>query len=134
MTVRWILATLTALATASVVAALAFVLSPSAPGLSSLVFGICALPVGGALGWVVCVAPASAPPQLTENDIETRWLDSALSGTATDLVIVIGLGLTAVSISRTDVPASSLLIALLIVAFTSCTVRYVLERRRTLSS
>lgn len=135
MTARWTLAGLTALATAVIVGLMTFLLSPVAPLLSAVVFGICALPVGIGLGWIVCVAPVAAPqPAISDDDIESRWQKDALSGTATDLVVVIGLALTAVSITRADVSATVLLTALLFTAFASCTMRYAIQRRRALSA
>lgn len=52
----------------------------------------------------------------------------------TDLVVVIGLALTAVSITRAEVSATVLLTALLFAAFSSCTIRYAIQRRRLLSA
>lgn len=135
MTARWTLAGLTALATAVVVGVVTFLLSPVAPLLSAVVFGVCALPVGIGLGWILCVAPVTAPPStISDDDIESRWHKDALSGMGTDLVVVIGLALTAVSITRAEVSASVLLTALLFAAFSSCTIRYAIERRRVLSA
>lgn len=133
MTVRRILAGAVALATSLVIGVLAFLLSPVAPAISGVVFALCALPVGIGLGWVVFVAPATTA-DITEDDVESRWLNSALSGTATDLVVVIGLSLTAVSITRVDLSPTLLLTSLLVVAFGSCTLRYALQRYRTLSA
>ncbi|OZF03592.1 hypothetical protein CH299_09895 [Rhodococcus sp. 14-2686-1-2] len=131
---RWFYAGSTGLAAALLVAAAAWLLSPVAPGLSAIVFGLCALPACGALGWLFWVAPVTIPKQgPSEGDVESTWLSAALSGTATDLIIVIGLGLAAVSIGRIDVPAATLLIGLLLVALASCTTRYAIERRRTLA-
>lgn len=134
MAARWTLAGLTALATAVVVGLVTFLLSPVAPVLSAVVFGICALPVGIGLGWIVCVAPVTAPPSISDDDIESRWQKDALSGMGTDLVVVIGLALTAVSITRAEVSATVLLTALLFAAFSSCTIRYAIQRRRLLSA
>ncbi|MGA9873630.1 MAG: hypothetical protein WBQ44_21115 [Rhodococcus sp. (in: high G+C Gram-positive bacteria)] len=134
MTRRWILACITGVAIAAVMAALAGWLSPVAPALSALVFGLCTLPVGVAAGWLLCVAPARPEPELSDDDVESRWLSAALSGTATDLIVVIGVGLAAVSLTRRDVPADLLLLTLLLFAAASCTVRYALARRKMLSA
>lgn len=135
MTVRWLLAGLTGLGVALVVSLAAWAFSPVAPLVSAAVFGACALPPGLSFGWLLCVAPiTTAQEQRTDDDIETQWLTKALSGTATDLVVVIGLALTAVSITRADVSPSLLLIGLLLVAAASSTMRYALQRHRALAA
>ncbi len=133
MVTRWTLAVLVGLAVASVVGLLAWLLSPVTPALSGVVFAVTSLPVGITLGWVIFVAPATMPTSPhAEDSIEVTWMDQALTGTATDLVVVIGLTLAAVSITRWELPTVLLLLALLIVAFGSASVRYTLARHRAI--
>ncbi len=134
MAVRWWLAALTGLGIAGLVSVSAWLFSPVAPAVSAVVFGACALPPGLAFGWLLFVAPVTAAhQQATDDDVEKQWITVASSGTATDLVVVIGLALTVVSITRADVPATALLIGLLLGAFASCTTRYALQRHRALA-
>ncbi len=134
MTFRWLSAAAVGLATASATALLAWLVSPIAPGVSALVFGVTALPFGAMLGWILFVAPATADQTYTSGDsIESHWTTSASSGTATDLVTVLGLTLAVVSIARVDPPATLLLTGLLLAAFASFTARYAFARYRALS-
>lgn len=134
MTVRWCLAGLTGFGIAVVVAVSAWFFSPVAHAVSAVVFGVCALPPGLAFGWLLFVAPlTTAHVQHTDDDVERQWMTTASSGTATDLVVVIGLALTVVSITRADIPASLLLIGLLLIAVASCTTRYAILRHRALA-
>lgn len=134
MTVRWLLSLLTGFATAAAIAAATWTFTTAEPALAASVFGLCSLPAGVAIGWIVFVAPSTTPRQgPSDDDVESRWLNAALSGTATDLVCAVGLALAAVSITGTEPPTQLLLIGLLLVALASCSLRYTLARRRTLS-
>ena len=135
MTVRWIAACAVGFAVALVVSAAAWLFSPVAPAVSAVAFGACALPPGLAFGWLLCVAPTNSAFRAdSDGDVETHWITEALSGTATDLVVVMGLGLVAVSITRADIPTVMLLTALILLAFASCTTRYAVQRHRALSA
>lgn len=135
MLARWTLTALTGIVFAGVLGVLAWLLSPVAPGVSGVVFTAVALPFGGIVGWVFFVAPRTVPvrPHADES-VEKAWLSTALAGTATDLVLVVGLGLTAISITRTELPTQPLLLAVLLVAFASTALRYVITRGRALQA
>ena len=134
MTIKWLLAAAVGLAAAATTAVLAWLVSPVAPGVSAAVFGFIALPFGATLGWILFVAPATADQAYASGEsVESHWATAASSGTATDLVTVLGLTLAVVSIARVDPPATVLLTGLLLAAFASFTTRYALARRRALS-
>lgn len=134
MALRWVSVAAIGLATASATALLAWLVSPVAPGIAAVVFGFTALPFGAMLGWILIIAPVTADPTYTSGDsVESHWTTSASSGTATDLVTVLGLTLAVVAITRVDPPATLLLTGLLLAAFASFTARYALARHRALS-
>lgn len=131
MAVRHFLTGLVGTTFAAAIAGLAWLFSPVSPALSAAVFGVCALAPGVALGWILFLAPATTG---SADDVESRWLRDASSGTATDLITAMGVMLAVVSITRVDISTSVLLVALLLMAFASCTMRYALARRRTLAA
>ncbi|MEU3473071.1 hypothetical protein [Rhodococcus sp. NPDC006774] len=134
MALRWVSVAAIGLATASATALLAWLVSPVAPGIAAVVFGFTALPFGAMLGWILIIAPVAADQTYTSGDsVESHWTTSASSGTATDLVTVLGLTLAVVAITRVDPPATLLLTGLLLAAFASFTARYALARHRALS-
>ncbi|OZD63461.1 hypothetical protein CH272_17175 [Rhodococcus sp. 05-340-1] len=134
MALRWVSVAAIGLATASATALLAWLVSPVAPGIAAVVFGFTALPFGAMLGWILIIAPVTADQTYTSGDsVESHWTTSASSGTATDLVTVLGLTLAVVAITRVDPPATLLLTGLLLAAFASFTARYALARHRALS-
>ncbi|KQU49344.1 hypothetical protein ASG84_05185 [Rhodococcus sp. Leaf278] len=134
MTLRWISVAAVGLATALATALLAWLVSPVAPGISAVVFGFTALPFGTMLGWVLFIAPSTADSAYASGEsIESHWTTKASSGTATDLVTVLGLTLAVVAITHVDPPATLLLTGLLLAAFASFTARYAFARYRALS-
>ena len=134
MTLRWLSVCAVGLATASATALLAWLVSPVAPGVSAVVFGFTALPFGAMLGWILFVAPQKTEPAFASGEsVESHWAETASSGTATDLVCILGLTLAVVSIARADPPATLLLVGLLLAAFASFTARYAWARFRALS-
>ncbi|CCQ14040.1 putative uncharacterized protein [Rhodococcus sp. AW25M09] len=134
MAVKWISACGVGLATAAATALLAWLVSPVAPGVSAVVFGFTALPFGTMLGWILFIAPEKTEPAYASGEsVESHWAETASSGTATDLVCILGLTLAVISIARAEPPATLLLIGLLIAAFASFTARYVIARHRALS-
>lgn len=134
MALRWISVGTVSLATAAVTALLAWLVSPVAPGVAAVVFGFTALPFGAMLGWVLFVAPSTVESSYASGEsIESHWTATASSGTATDLVTVLGLTLAVTAITRVDPPATLLLTGLLLAAFASFTARYAFARYRALS-
>ncbi len=67
---RWLAAVLIGVVVATIVGALAWMLSPVAPTISAIVFTFSTLPFGVMLGWIVAVAPKTTPPHPTP---PTRW-------------------------------------------------------------
>lgn len=132
MVFRWLLTALIGIAVAAVVGVLAWALSPVAPELSGVVFAATGLPFGLLLGWTLVVAPKSMPtsPRTSADSAETAWLNTALAGTATDLIVVTGLALAAISIARTELPTQLVLLGILLLAFTSAAARYSVVRTR----
>lgn len=131
MRIRWSLAVVIGLGVAASVGVLAWALSPVAPALSAAVFAVACLPFGVTLGWLLAVAPRTLPPSPhTEDSAERTWLTAALAGTATDVVLVAGLGLTAAAITRVELPTTLVLLAVVMLAFGSAAVRYALARVR----
>lgn len=129
MIVRWLVAVLIGAVVAALVGVLTWMLSPVAPEVSGIVFAAAALPFGVMLGWIIAVAPRSAPTSPHASDTaETTWMNTALAGTATDLVVVAGLGLTAISITRLELPTQLVLLGILLVAFASTATRYAIAR------
>lgn len=134
MALRWVSVAAIGLATASATALLAWLVSPVAPGIAAVVFGFTALPFGAMLGWILIIAPVTADQTYTSGDsVESHWTTAASSGTATDLVTVLGLTLAVVAITRVEPPATLLLTGLLLAAFASFIARYALARHRALS-
>lgn len=130
MIVRWILAVLIGGAIAAMVGLLAWLLSPVAPGLWSIIFSLAALPFGVMLG-IIILTPSRQSTSPHETDTAERtWLDKALAGTATDIVFVVAIGLVVVSISRQELPTQLVMIGLLLVAFASTATRYTVARAR----
>ena len=131
MLIRWSLSALIGVTVAAVVGLLAWMLSPVAPELSGIVFAATALPFGVMLGWIIAVAPTTVPaPSRPSESAETAWLNTALAGTATDIVVAAGLGLTAISITRIELPTQLVLLGVLLVAFASTAARYAFARTR----
>jgi hypothetical protein len=131
MLVRWIVAILIGSVVAAIVGILAWALSPVAPDLSGIIFAAAALPFGVMLGWIIAVAPKSMPSSSQSSDnAETTWMNTALAGTATDIVVVAGLGLAAISITRTELPTQLVLLGILLVAFASTATRYAFAQTR----
>lgn len=131
MRVRWMLAIIVGLIVAAITGGLAWALSPVAPELSGIVFASAALPLGLTLGWVITVAPKTVPADAhAAESVESSWLSQALGGTSTDIVLVVGLALTAVSLTRVEVPTQLVLLGILLLAFASTAIRYAVARVR----
>ena len=128
---RWLAAALIGVAAAAIVGALAWILTPVAPLVSGIVFTLSTLPFGVMLGWIIAVAPKTVPTAPHPSDsVESAWLNSALAGTTTDVVLVAGLALTAISITRLELPTQLVLLGVLLVAFASTATRYTVARTR----
>ena len=131
MIIRWFFAVLIGAVVAALVGVLAWALSPVEPDLSGIIFGITALPFGVMLGWIIAVAPKSLPASPHSSDTaEASWMNTALGGTATDLVAVVGLALAVTSFARLELPTQLLFLGVLLVAFGSTATRYSVARAR----
>jgi hypothetical protein len=130
MMIRWFVAVLIGAAVSTLAGVVAWALSPIAAGLSGIVFALAALPFGVMLGWIIAVAPKSQPSPHTSETAEASWMNTALAGTATDVVLAVGLGLAAISIVRSELPTQLVLLGVLLVAFASTATRYAIARTR----
>lgn len=131
MIIRWFLAVSIGAVLAVLVGILAWALAPVQAGLSGVVFGIAALPFGVMLGWIIAVAPKSLATSPHSSDTaEVSWMNTALGGTATDLVAVVGLALAVTSFTRLELPTQLVLLGILLVAFGSTATRYSVARMR----
>ncbi|WP_313823097.1 hypothetical protein [Citricoccus sp.] len=91
----------------------------------------CLLPVGSMIPWVFLVdrnslAGAVASP---DDSIESSWYQKASSGAFTDLLLVVGLGTAAVSITGVQLSTDLLGLGLLVIMFACFGVRYLLQKR-----
>lgn len=131
MTARWLTAILIGVIVAGIGGLLAWALSPVAPELTGVIFTLVGLPFGITLGWIIAVAPRTMPTRPHPGDsVESRFMNDALAGTATDIVAAVGLCLAAVAITRAELPTQLLLLAVLVLAFASTATRYTVARVR----
>jgi hypothetical protein len=135
MFVRWIVAVLIGAVVAAVVGSSAWLLSPVPAGLFGVVFAVAALPYAPLLEWIIAVAPKTVPSSARSAETaEMTWMDPALAGTATDLVLVVGLGLAVISVARWELPTQLVLLGVLLVASASTATRYGMDRTRAVSA
>jgi hypothetical protein len=135
MFVRWIVAVLIGAVVAAGVGSLAWLLSPVPAGLFGVVFAVAALPYALLLGWNLAVAPKTVPSSAPSAETaEMTWMNSALAGTATDLVLVVGLGLAVISVARWELPTQLVLLGVLLVASAWTATRYGMDRTRAVSA
>lgn len=99
--------------------------------LAALVFGACTAPVGVALGWALLVAPVEDPaPPHAEDDVERLWMQRATSAAFLDVLVVLGLGLTVMSVVGLDDTSPQLVLTLVLVgAMLDAGVRYAATAR-----
>jgi hypothetical protein len=85
-----------------------------------------------ALVWAVIVDRETlrgATPN-PEQSVESVWYDRAAGGAFTDILLITGLGTTAIAITGLDVPAVLVSTAVLAIAMGSFGIRYLVQQRR----
>ena len=121
---------LTALVTAAVVA----VNQDDRPVVNGVVIAASTLPIFLALGWVILVdrRTLSDVPVNPEESIEGSWYDAATRGAFHDLLLVMGLGLLALSLlpALRDLRAMDVLMGIVVFAGADVGVRYAVARGR----
>ncbi|MBF4551565.1 hypothetical protein [Pseudoclavibacter sp. VKM Ac-2888] len=65
-----------------------------------------------------------------EQSVESAWIERATSGAFGDTLLVTGLGTAVIAVGNLDIPALLALVAVIVVAMGSVSIRYGLERRR----
>ena len=117
---------------AGVVGGLTFAVSPTdTPGPLAVVTAVMTLPMAVALGWVIMVDRSSiaGAVERPEESVECQWLERASSGALMDAFVMIGLGAGAIAITRVDVAADLVLMALWALLSADLGVRYLVLRR-----
>ncbi|TDE95778.1 hypothetical protein EXU48_05800 [Occultella glacieicola] len=131
MLVRWTLTVAFALVVAAAVGAVAAVFNPDAPLLTGVVFAAATLGPAGALGWFLFVSPKTAAPDPNaEDNVENTWLEKAAAAAFVDLLVLLSLALTAVSVSGRSPDPQLLLLGAVVVAMGDVAIRYVIAARR----
>jgi len=84
------------------------------------------------VGWLAFVFPptADAPPVRVEESIEHDWWQRSTSGSFFDILTVAGLGSCVLALTRVEMAASTVLVALIVFAFADVGVRFTVLRRR----
>lgn len=102
------------------------------PALLGLVIGLITLPVGTTLGWALLVDRSSlaGAVERPEESVESQWLERASLGALFDGLAMIGIGYAAISITRVDVAADVVLLALWVLLTLDLGVRYLVLKRR----
>lgn len=122
-------------ALALVVAALAGALAGWARGdefwLVAAVFAACAVGPAVGIGWLLFVSDHTVEPDAhADESVESRWLERAMVGTFTDLIIATGVALALTSTLDLDVPGRVVLLAVLLGAGADTFARYLVISRR----
>jgi hypothetical protein len=120
-----------AIVTMTVAGAAAAFADPDDRLAAALVFAACVAPVGWALGWALLVAPVEDPPSPhAEDDVERVWMQRATSAAFLDMLIVLGLALTVVSVVGTGDASPQLVLTLVLGgAMLDAAVRYLAGSR-----
>jgi len=129
---RHLAALVTGLAIAGGIGLLAGSFWPEQFWLRAVVFAACSLRPAYGVGWLAFVFPptADAPPVRVEESIEhDRWQRST-SRSFLDILTLAGLGACVLAVTRVEVAASTVLTALIVLAFLDVGVRLTVLRRR----
>ncbi|WP_154794853.1 hypothetical protein [Occultella kanbiaonis] len=131
MFARWTLTIAFALVAAAAIGAVASVFNPEAPLVTGVVFAAATLGPAGALGWFLFVSPKTVTPDPNaEDNVENTWLQKAAAGAFTDLLIVLAIALTVVSVTGRSPDAEILLLGAVVLAMGDVAIRYVVTARR----
>jgi hypothetical protein len=133
MVARHIAAAVTALVVAAGLGLLAGVFGDDGQfWLRAGVFAACTIGPAWGLGWLLFVSGADGtePVARPEETIEHQWWHRSASASFLDVVVVAGVGTTALAVTDLEVAATTALTALLVVALADITVRMAVLRRR----
>lgn len=85
-----------------------------------------------ALAWALVVDRLTIIDALAkpEESIESMWLDTAMAGAMRDILIITGISLTVISIFGIKFDATWALIGVILIAFFSTAVRYLMAKKR----
>ncbi|MCD2111482.1 MULTISPECIES: hypothetical protein [Rhodococcus] len=114
----------------AVVAALGLV--PDYPVAAGVAVALATAPSLSALAWVLLVdrSTLEGAADRPEDSVEASWYEKAASGAFTDILLVTGLGCTALAFAPIEVEGLHALMAVILVAFASFGVRYAVQRRK----
>lgn len=129
---RWIAAIGLGLVGAAGIGALAGSFTPDDFAVKAAIFGAAALGPATFSAWYVLIGRKEVAKDARQHtdSVEQQWAGRAASGAFTDLMIVLGVSLTAVSISGWEPPVGLVLLALTILGLGDMAVRYLLAERR----
>lgn len=95
------------------------------------VFAACTLGPAAGIGWLLFVSDHTVEPDArAEESIEKAWLDRAMIGTCTDLVVAAGVALALTSVLDLDVSGRAVLLAVVLGVGADTFVRYLVMSRR----
>jgi hypothetical protein len=130
--VRHLAAGVTALVLASGIGLLAGTFGADQFWLRAAVFSACTLGPAYGLGWLLFLAGRSGPDAVAspEDTVERDWWHRSASGSFLDLIVVAGLGLSALAVADLRVDAQNVLAALVVFGLADVTLRHALLSRR----
>ncbi|MGA4688836.1 hypothetical protein ACPCXD_01090 [Rhodococcus sp. AB351] len=135
---RWIAAVPPAIALGMVAAGAlgvvgaALELVPEHPVVSGIAVALATVSPLVGLSWVLLVdrSTLEGAADRPEDSVEASWYEKAASGAFTDILLVTGLGCTALAFAPIEVAGLHALMAVILVAFASFGVRYAVQRRK----
>jgi hypothetical protein len=130
--VRHLAAVVTALVVASGTGLLAGSFGADQFWLRAAVFGACALGPAYGLGWLLFLTGRSGPDAVArpEDTVERDWWHRSASGSFLDLIVVAGVGLSALAVTDLRIDAQDVLTALVVFGLADVTLRHTLLSRR----
>ena len=132
MVVRHVAAVLTGLVIAAALGLLAGVLGDDGEfWLRTVVFAACAVGPAYGLGWLVFLSGSvdGEAVERPEETVEQQWWHRSASASFLDVVVVAGVGTTALAVTGLEVAATTALAALLVLAMADVAVRLAVLRR-----
>lgn len=86
----------------------------------------------GAMVWAILVdrSTITGVTRRPAESVESKWYDQAASGTFTDILLIMGVGATVVTVFRFEVNSGLLLAALIIIMMADFGLRYLVMSRR----
>ncbi|WP_324274819.1 hypothetical protein [Blastococcus brunescens] len=132
MVLRHLAAASTALVLAAAIGVLAGTFGDDQFWLRAVVFGGCTLAPAYGLGWLVFLSGHTGPDPVArpEETVEHDWFQRSAAGAFLDLVVVAGLGATALAVTGLRIDALDVLTALIVLAFADVAARFTVLRRR----